>query len=85
MNKFSYLRIVLNEAINCFNRCMTQHWYQMKKLKHITGFLTAREKDSLKKIAKAHNLTLSSYVTRMLKAHIQEQIKSPPPTGPNPR
>lgn len=49
-----------------------QYWYRKRKLKQISGFLTAKEKELLKALAKKQDKSLSNYVTRILQAHLNE-------------
>lgn len=54
-----------------------KYWYQKKRLKHVTGFLTKKDKELLQQIAKRRSdLTLTRYVTRLLEKHIEEYLKS---------
>ncbi len=53
---------------------MKQHWYQKKKLKHVTAFLTEKQRRELKRIVKeTSELTLTRYVTTLLVKHIEEK------------
>ncbi len=53
-----------------------EHWYQKRKLKHITGFLTKEKKEALQRIAKKKSdLTLTRYISRLLEKHIRENSK----------
>lgn len=50
-----------------------KYWYQKRKLKHVTAFLTLQEKAKLKRIVKQNSdLTLTRYVSRLLKNHIKD-------------
>lgn len=47
-------------------------WYKRTGLKHVTGFLDEAAKKKLKKLATAHDKSLTRYVTRLLEKHIRE-------------
>lgn len=48
-------------------------WYKTMGLKHVTGFLTADEKQKMKKLAAAADKSLSRYVTRLMQQHIKDK------------
>lgn len=49
-----------------------QQWYRKVGLKHVTGFLTADEKQKMKRLAEAADKSLSRYVTRLMQQHIRD-------------
>lgn len=49
-----------------------RQWYLTVGLKHVTGFLTAEEKQKMKRLAQAADKSLSRYVTRLMQQHIRE-------------
>lgn len=48
-----------------------KRWYELAKLKHVTGFLTPMEKAVLKKLAEREERSLTRYVSRILREHIK--------------
>lgn len=61
-----------------------KHWYERKNLKQVSGFLTAHEKNLLRKSADSYGLTLTSHVTRLCKVAIQRYLAKISPAVPNP-
>ena len=48
------------------------YWYKKVGLKHVTGFLSIKDKRRLQKLADADDKSLVLYVTRVLERHLAE-------------
>jgi hypothetical protein len=51
-------------------------WYKTVSLKPVTAFLTAAEKEALRKLAREDDKSLCRYVTRLLQKHVQETTQA---------
>lgn len=54
-----------------------KYWYQRRKLKQVSGFLTKKQKEELQRIARnKSDLTLVRYITRLLIDHIKQNSQN---------
>lgn len=51
-----------------------QYWYEKRKLKHVTGFVTYQTKLKLRELAKASDISLAKYVSRLLTKHANDVV-----------